>query len=117
MNFDNLLNMKLHYALRIVLIILLACNVFFAANLYHDSVNKINNSEAVLESISIQDSYFSLSGNERAQLQKNLKILPFEVIEKLTLLTKYSNSIKNPIQHYQTLSFQFFLSSQFSTGT
>ena len=117
MNFDNLLNMKLHHTLRIVLVILLASNVSFAANVYHDSVNKINNSEAVLESNSIQDSYLSLSENERTQFQKNVKIIPFEVIEKLTLLTKYSSSIKKTIQHYQVLSFQFFLSSQFSTST
>lgn len=117
MNFDNLLNMRLYYTFRIILIILLAGNIFFTANVSHDSYNKYNNSEAVLESNSIQDSNLSISENERAPFQKNVKIIPFEVVEKLTLLTKYSNSIKKPIQYYQVLSFQFFLSSQFSTST
>ena len=117
MNFDNLLNMKLHYTARIVLIILLVCNIFFTANIYQDSFNKINTSEAILESASIQDSNLSTFESGRTQFQKNVKIIPFEVVEKITLLTKYSNSIKKPIQYYQVLSFQFFLSSQFSTST
>ena len=94
MNFDNFLNMKLHYIFRIVLIILLVCNIFFTVNFYQDSFNRYNNSEAVLESTSIQDITLSIFEDGKTQQQKHVKIIPFEVVEKSTLLTKYSNSIK-----------------------
>lgn len=100
-----------------ILMLFLLNSTIFTLNVYGNNIDKNNNSEAVLESLSMQDCSLSISENGKTPNQISAKVLRYNEIERSSLLDNYTNSIKNPLQHYRLLSFQFFLLTQFSTGT
>lgn len=117
MIFYNIINIAPQHISRIILTVLILSNFFYVNNFYRDAYKKHNNYEAVLETAVINDINNTVQKTGKTQLQKLVKILQFELTDKLIFASKYTNYIKTPVQHFSLLNFQFFLSSQFSTGT